>query len=152
MLKSSISHSVLVCFFLLCSIASFGQKDAGNQDFFKTLRLQKVQSDQNVQWNNFGPGMSGYCEGFWCHPTDANVMFMGPDMHVSFGTWDGGKSWHTLKDSDGLGLDMKRVLDIEFSIQNPDFGMAIDWNGWIYQTHDKGRSWDKQGGFGTSYT
>jgi hypothetical protein len=74
--------------------------------------------------------MSGYCEEFWCRSMDTNVMFMGPDMHVSFGTWDGGESWQTMKDCDGLGQEMKRVLNIEFSRQDPDFGIAIDWNGW----------------------
>ncbi|MBB6431336.1 sialidase family protein [Algisphaera agarilytica] len=87
--------------------------------------------------------MSGYCEEFWCHPTDPDVMFMGPDMYVSYGTWDGGKSWHSLKDHDGLGHEMKRVLDIEFSRQDPDFGLAIDWNGWAYRSTDRGRSWTK---------
>ncbi|QBG46861.1 hypothetical protein EGM51_05415 [Verrucomicrobia bacterium S94] len=112
-------------------------------DFFERIRTERVESDPSVVWKNFGPGMSGYCENFWCHPSDTNVMFMGPDMHVSYGTWDGGDSWHTLKDSDGTGQEMKRVLDVEFSRQNPDFGMAIDWNGWVYETTDRGRSWTK---------
>ncbi|MDW7692456.1 hypothetical protein R9C00_13030 [Flammeovirgaceae bacterium SG7u.111] len=121
------------------------------KDFFLQVKNEKIISDPSVEWKNFGPGMSGYCEEFWCHPTDTNVMFMGPDMHVSFGTWDNGKSWHTIKDSDGMGQDMKRVLDIEFSLQNPDYGMSIDWNGWIYETTDRGRSWNRTGEFGKSY-
>ncbi|WP_169829157.1 hypothetical protein [Tsuneonella mangrovi] len=64
-------------------------------------------------------------------------------MHVSYGTWNGGQSWQSLQDADGTGNDMKRVIDVDFSRQDPDFGMAIDWNGWAYITHDRGRSWTK---------
>lgn len=135
---------IVVLFFLTCQWTV-------NAQFFDKIKNTKIKSDQSIEWKNFGPGMSGYCEEFWCHPTDPNVMFMGPDMHVSFGTWNNGKSWHTLKDSDGLGLDMKRVLDIEFSLQSPDFGMAIDWNGWIYETKDRGRIWNKTGSFGEHF-
>lgn len=120
-------------------------------DFFTRIKTEKIDSDPTVEWKNFGPGMSGYCENFWCHPADTNAMFMGPDMHVSYGSWDGGQSWQTLKDSDGLGQEMKRVLDIEFSRQRPDFGMAIDWNGWAYQSTDSGRSWSKIKELGTSW-
>jgi hypothetical protein len=113
------------------------------QAFFSTLKKQRIESAPDVQWKNFGPAMSGYNEEFWTHPTDTNVMFMGPDMHVSYGTWDNGKSWHSLKDSDGLGTDMMRVIDIEFSLQNPDMGLALDWGGVIYQTNDRGRNWQQ---------
>lgn len=119
--------------------------------FFGKIRYERVVSDPAVEWKNFGPGMSGYCEEFWCHPTDTNAMFMGPDMHVSFGTWNNGRSWHTIKDCDAQGQDMKRVLDMDFSLQNPDFGMAIDWNGWIFSTNDKGHSWQRIGAFGKDY-
>ncbi|CAZ97762.1 WD40/YVTN/BNR-like repeat-containing protein [Zobellia galactanivorans] len=124
---------------------------AQTKDFFQQIKTEKIASDPSIEWKNFGPGMSGYCEEFWNHPTDANVMFMGPDMHVSYGTWDNGKSWHSLKDHDGLGHDMKRVLDIEFSLQNPDYGMAIDWNGWVFETLDRGRSWKKTTELGGSH-
>ena len=123
----------------------------GNSTFFNIIKNKRIESDTTVVWRNFGPGMSGYCEEFWIHPTDPDVMFMGPDMHVSFGTWDGGKSWHTIKDPDGLGQEMKRVLDIEFSLQQENFGMALDWNGWIYNTTDKGKTWTKIGAFGENF-
>ncbi|PKQ61740.1 hypothetical protein BZG02_15065 [Labilibaculum filiforme] len=141
--------TICVLIGLSMSIQTVAQKK--DKNFFNIIKTQKIQSDTTVVWKNFGPGMSGYCEEFWCHPTDTNVMFMGPDMHVSFGTWDNGKSWQSLKDHDGLGQDMKRVLDIEFSRQDPDYGKAIDWNGWIYETFDRGRSWERSGGFGKSF-
>lgn len=116
--------------------------------FFEKIKTEKTISSDLVEWKNFAPGTSGYCEELWCHPTDANVMFSGPDMHASFGSWDGGKSWQSLKDYDGNGMDMRRVIDIQFSRQNPDFGIAFSSNqtststrGEIYETYDRGRSW-----------
>ncbi|WNJ19064.1 VPS10 domain-containing protein [Pontibacter sp. G13] len=112
-----------------------------SKEFFKRMKSERITSDQSVLWKNFGPGMSGYCEEFWCHPTDTNVMFMGPDMHVAYGTWDNGKSWHTIKDSDGDGQDLERVLDIAFSSQNPDFAVALERRGKVFTTQDRGRTW-----------
>ncbi|MEH0152702.1 T9SS type A sorting domain-containing protein [Limibacter armeniacum] len=109
--------------------------------FFDTIERERMESDPSVAWKNFGPGMSGYCEEIWCHPTDKDVMFLGPDMHVTYGTWDGGATWQTVKDSDGNGLDMRRVLDIEFSLQDLDYAVALDWEGQLYESHDRGRSW-----------
>lgn len=145
---------VLSLLLLVAFNVCFAQKADHNEstgNFFDKIKTERIISDPAVEWKNFGPGMSGYCEEFWCHPTDTNVMFMGPDMHVSFGTWDNGRSWHTVKDCDGQGQDMKRVLDVEFSLQKPDFGMAIDWNGWVYATTDRGHTWQRTGAFGKSY-
>ncbi|RKR14362.1 photosystem II stability/assembly factor-like uncharacterized protein [Maribacter vaceletii] len=117
-------------------------KETSTSSFFKKIKNERVTSNQSVEWKNFGPGMSGYNEEFWCHPTDENVMFMGPDMHVSYGTWDNGKSWHSIKDYDGDGKCMERVLDIVFSIQNPDFGLALERRGKIFKTTNRGRNWE----------
>jgi hypothetical protein len=125
--------------FLLIPLVTSAQQD---QNFFNKIKSEKIASNANIILKNFGPGMSGYNEEFWCHPTDTNVMFMGPDMHVAYGTWDNGKSWQTIKDSDGFGKDMERVLDIEFSLQNPDFGLALERRGTLFQTNDRGRSWN----------
>lgn len=150
LIKGRTLFSAAIALLFITITLSCSQQKIDDQ-FFKTLKTEKVTSDPAIEWKNFGPGMSGFCREFWCHPTDSNVMFMGPDMHVSYGSWDNGKTWKTLKDSDGLAQDMKRVLDIDFSLQNPDFGMAIDWNGWTYETTDRGRSWKKTNELGQSY-
>ncbi|WP_440874819.1 VPS10 domain-containing protein [Thalassotalea sp. PLHSN55] len=113
------------------------------KDYFERLRTERVSSDSSIEWQNIGPGMSGYNEKLWTHPTDPDTVFLGPDMHVSYGSWDAGKTWHNIQDQDEVGQLMKRILDIDFSLQNENFGMAIDWNGWVYRTNNKGRSWDK---------
>lgn len=116
----------------------------GGAAFFAQLASARVKSSELVQWHPVGPGMSGYNEELWPHPSDPETLFMGPDMHASYGSWDGAASWHSLEDEDGTGFAMKRVIDMGFSRQNPDFGMAIDWNGWLYRTNDKGRRWTKR--------
>ncbi|WP_223241335.1 sialidase family protein [Flammeovirga sp. EKP202] len=134
----------------LLSLSLWAQES--NNAYFKKIKNEKVISDPSIVWKNFGPGMSGYCEEFWCHPTDPNVMFMGPDMHVTFGTWDGGKSWKTIKDSDGLGHDLERTHDIQFSTKNPDFGVAIEREGGVYTSIDRGRTWKQVADIGMAHT
>ncbi|KXX69285.1 hypothetical protein [Flammeovirga sp. SJP92] len=140
--------SLLLSLFLLNTI----EAQNSNTTFFKKIRDEKVVSDPSIVWKNFGPGMSGYCEEFWCHPTDPKVMFMGPDMHVTFGTWDGGESWHTVKDSDGMGYDLERTHDIQFSKNNPNFGVAIERQGGVYLSEDRGRSWKLVADIEKAYT
>ena len=131
-------------FVFLCTQITMAQH---NQDYFIKLHSQRMPSSDLVEWIQIGPGMSGYCEEFWCHPTDEKVMFMSPDMYNSYGTWDKGKSWHTIKDCDGNGKDMRRVQSIVFSHQNPDFGLAIDVRGYLYKTNDQGRNWIRDASF-----
>lgn len=110
-------------------------------NFFERLKTERVESDPSIVWKNFGPGMSGYNEEYWCHPSDTNAMFMGPDMHVTYGSWDNGKSWQTVKDCDGDGLDLERVNDMTFSSINPDYGVAIERRGKVFETNDRGKTW-----------
>lgn len=141
--KMTFKTVLAVLFMLFLMNTSFGQDfQKEKKAFFRKIEIEKVQSDPSVEWKNFGPGMSGYNEEFWCHPTDTNVMFMGPDMHVSYGTWDNGKSWHSIKDCDGDGKDLERVHDIVFSRQNPDFGLALERRGKIFETTDRGKTWN----------
>ncbi|WP_075589659.1 T9SS type A sorting domain-containing protein [Labilibacter marinus] len=118
--------------------------EKGMPTFFNDLKNKTVASVDSVVWKQFGPGMAGYCEEFWCHPTDENVMFQSPDMYNSYGTWDNGQSWHTIKNCDGTGVYMRRVQSITFSHQDPNFGMAIDVRGYLYQTTDMGHNWEYQ--------
>ncbi|WP_282133467.1 VPS10 domain-containing protein [Cellulophaga baltica] len=141
MKKFAVFSSITIALLASNFTNSQQSKSATNKSFFEQIKTEKVISDSTIVWKNFGPGMSGYNEEFWTHPSDPKTMFMGPDMHVSYGTWDGAKSWHTLKDSDGSGFDMERVLDIVFSKQNPDFGVAIERRGVVYTSKDRGRNW-----------
>ncbi len=114
-----------------------------DQDYFNNLKSQKVASSSNFEWRQFGPGNSGYCEEFWIHPTDPNCFYMSPDLSNSYGTFDNGDSWQTIKEIDGDGRGMRRVQSVNFSHQNPDFGFAINVRGFLFQTTNKGRSWTK---------
>ncbi|WP_366183100.1 hypothetical protein [Flavobacterium ovatum] len=125
---------------VLLSCKGYSQLD---KKYFKKLQSERVVSSNSVEWQQFGPGMSGYCEEYWCHPTNTNVMFMSPDMYNSYGSWDNGKSWQTIKDNDGTGRDMRRVQDIVFSHQSENFGYAISVRGELFKTTDLGRNWEQ---------
>jgi hypothetical protein len=128
---------------IVALVLSFNLNAQFNKAYFKKLNSKKVESTNLVVWNQVGPGMSGYCEEFWCHPTDKNVMMMSPDMYNTYGSWDGGKTWSSIKDADGDGKDLARVRKFMFSYQNPAFGFAITGSGMLYKTEDTGKSWEE---------
>ncbi|MFW5644466.1 MAG: WD40/YVTN/BNR-like repeat-containing protein, partial [Bacteroidota bacterium] len=110
---------------------------------FERLHKEKVESSHLVTWKQFGPGTSGYCEIVEYHPTDPECIMMSPDMFNTYGSWNNGYTWKSVKDDDGDGGDMLRIRDYSFSVTNPDFGMALDYNARLWITRDKGHSWEK---------
>ncbi len=137
-MKRIFQFSILLS--LICSSSLFGQLDS---DYFNRLNSETVKSSDAVEWTQFGPGMSGYCEFFWCHPTDPKTIHMSPDMFNAYASFDSGKSWQTMKDYDSQERNMGRTYDVEFSRQNPNFGFAIDEGGGVYRSNDKGRTWKR---------
>ncbi|QXP56124.1 carbohydrate-binding protein [Cellulophaga sp. HaHa_2_95] len=138
-MKILLRNLLIITFYLSCSSA-WTQLD---QNYFNKLKNEKVSSDQKLEWIQLGPGMSGYCEFFWPHPTDPKAYYMAPDMFNGYTSLDGAKSWKSFKDYDGEGADMGRTYDIEFSRQNANLGFAIDELGGLFKTTNKGRSWEK---------
>jgi len=111
-------------------------------NYFNALQTTKQLSTPDFEWQQFGPGMSGYCEEFWTHPTDPNALYQSPDLFNTYGSFDNGETWNTIKEVDGNGRLMRRVQTITFSHQNENFGHAIDVRGDLFRTTDKGRTWD----------
>ena len=109
--------------------------------YFKNLQAKKQTSTTAVNWTNVGPGMSGYNEIYYAHPTDPNSMYMSLDMGNSFYTHDNGLNWTTQKDWDSDG-EQGRTMDADFSRKNPDFGYAIDDRGKLMITKDRGTSYE----------
>ncbi|WP_010178729.1 T9SS type A sorting domain-containing protein [Aquimarina agarilytica] len=114
-----------------------------DQDYFDNLKSKKQLSSSNFEWRQFGPGNSGYCEEFWIHPTDPTCFYMSPDLSNSYGSFDNGESWQTIKEIDGDSQGMRRVQAITFSHQNPNLGYATNVRGFLFKTTNKGKSWDK---------
>lgn len=114
-------------------------------DYFKTLNTEIVQSEEFVTWTQFGPGSAGYSEAVFTHPTDPNVIFNFPDMFNSYRSTDAGATWLSVLDDDYRSLNndqVSRVYSVDFSRQNPDFGMAATRTG-MFVTYNKGESWDR---------
>ena len=115
--------------------------------FFDSLKSQQVMSDSSVVWQQFGPGMSGNNKSAFWHPTDPNVLFIGPNMGNSYVSMDGGKTYQTILNEDES--DFKRgtrgpieLTCVDFSRQDADFGMCTDErNQGIYFTVNRGEKW-----------
>ncbi|QBG46829.1 hypothetical protein EGM51_05240 [Verrucomicrobia bacterium S94] len=108
--------------------------------WFETLKSEVVLSTPLVKWQHFGPGMSGYIDKFWINNGDPNCMYDQLDMGNGHVTLNRGEYWHTYKDTDGNGLP-GGITGIEFSYQNPDFGLMMAKEG-IYSTTNRGLNWD----------
>ena len=115
--------------------------------YFTNLQSEKILSEPLVSWTQFGSGSAGYCDIVEYHPTNPNCVIMSPDMYNNYGSWDNGASWQTINDCDGTSLGLRRMRDISFSIQNPDYGVAIDERGWFWKTHDLGHHWERNHNF-----
>lgn len=109
--------------------------------FFQRLMMEDVKSEDTIIWQNFGPGMSGYCDEFFIHPIDPNTMLMNLDMGNAYRTNNNGISWTTIKKWDENG-ELGNPVWTDFSRQDPDFGMALDDKGRVMKTIDRGRTWD----------
>lgn len=65
---------------------------------------------------------------------------MNPDMGNAYCTYDNAISWNTIKEWDENG-ESRNPVWIDFSRQDPDFGLAIDDAGRLMKTTDRRRSW-----------
>ncbi len=113
-----------------------------NKSYFNKLQTQVVESTQKVEWRNLGPALSGYCDEFWIHPTDPDYMYTSMDMGNSYYTDNGAREeWISIMDWDDP-KQQNRIGWIDFSHQNPKFGLALDDSGKLMQTTDQGRTFD----------
>ncbi|WP_146400915.1 hypothetical protein [Planctomycetes bacterium CA13] len=83
------------------------------------------------------------------HPTDPNVLFLGPNMKAAYRSGDQGQTYETILDWDASGAKEKNRGPIEieapdFSHQNPDFGFCtVEDDSALWKTTDRGRTWTK---------
>ncbi|MFR9565272.1 MAG: hypothetical protein SNG14_07085 [Rikenellaceae bacterium] len=118
--------------------------DKAAKSYFKKLQSERVESSNYIDWVQVSPGTSGYNEMLWVHPTDSKTLITSPDMYNTFGSWDGGESWQTIKDCDAMGADVQllgRIKCLAFSPTKPDYGVAMSSTGFAAITKDRGRSW-----------
>ncbi len=111
-----------------------------NAAYFATLKAGTVSSTPLVEWQHFGPGMSGYIDKFWINNGDPDAMYDELDMGNGHVTLNRGEFWESYKLIDGNGLP-GGITGIEFSYQNPDFGLLMAKEG-IYSSTNRGRSWN----------
>lgn len=140
-MNKSRMHIIPVTVLLL--FCTMGINSQIKEDNFSKLYSSRQTSDPRVEWEQFGPGSSGYCEGTWYHPTDPNTIYISPDMGNTYRSLDGGNNWESVLDYDGTGIKkylFNRIQNMAFSSIDENFGLAVNRFGlWI--TENKGESW-----------
>ena len=111
-----------------------------NAAYFAALRSTPLASTPLVRWQQFGPSMSGYIDMFWINNGDPKAMYTQLDMGNNHLTLNGGEYWTSYRDIDGNGNQYDGTTYVEFSHQNPDFGLMTAKDG-FYQSNDRGRTW-----------
>ena len=120
---------------------------SSNDTWFETLLTTRVESDPTIVWKQFGPGMSGNNYRIYWHPTDPDVVFLGPNMGNGYRSTDRGTTYEGILDYDGQGhvFDKRGPSEInspEFSRQNPDLGFCSrEAEAHLYLTIDRGKTW-----------
>jgi photosystem II stability/assembly factor-like uncharacterized protein len=137
-------------FYTTLALFVFGIGLIGAQKkFFKKLIKEDVTSDSSIIWQQFGPGMSGNNKSAFWHPTDANRLFISPNMGNSYMTKDAGKTYQTILNEDGSGIRYgergpNEFSSLDFSRQYDEFGFATDLKSkGLFFTDNKGESWIK---------
>ncbi len=119
----------------------------GNQPNKPDLRVETAYSANDIEWHQFGPGMSGNNKKAFWHPTDPNYLYIAPNMGNSYVSCDKGQSYEASADCDapgykGKGRGPAAMTSIDFSYQDADYGFATDRSTkGIYRTEDRGHSW-----------
>ncbi|AXT53519.1 T9SS C-terminal target domain-containing protein [Aquimarina sp. BL5] len=122
--------------FLIIPILVQAQLD---QTYFQRLKTERVPSENDIEWKQFGPGNAGFSDFLRYHPTQPDVIVMGPDLFVVWQSENNGQSWFNIKDKDGNG-EFSRLRDLYYSGTNESFGLAIE-SSQLWKTIDMGRNW-----------
>jgi len=126
----------LAIVFLLLPILVNAQLD---QAYFQRLKTERVPSESDIEWKQFGPGNAGFSDFLRYHPTQPDVVVMGPDLFVVWQSENNGQSWFNIKDKDGNG-EFQRLRDLYYSTSNENFGIAIE-SSQLWETNDMGKNW-----------
>lgn len=111
------------------------------------LREVKAYSATDMEWHQFGPGMSGNNKKAFWHPTDPNYLYISPNMGNCYVSTDKGESYLASADCyapgyKGKGRGPAGMTSIDFSYQDADYGFATDRSTkGIFRTEDREHSW-----------
>ena len=117
---------------------------------FQDIKTRDLTSDENINWVQFGPGMSGNNRCFYTHPTDPLTHYTSPNMGNAYRSTDGGFTYETIMDEDGRSYNSGyrgpvEMYCLDFSRQNENYGFCTGkGKGQLYITNDKGKTWALQ--------
>ncbi len=130
--RQIIKYILVFCFPYLL----FGQLDNA---YFSRLKTERVPSEDDISWKQFGPGNAGFSNVLRYHPTNPDVVVMVPDLWVVWQSENNGTSWFNIKDKDSNG-EFERLNDLYFSVSNPNVGVALE-RSQVWKTDDMGHNW-----------
>jgi len=108
--------------------------------YMDMIKTQSVDSDNDVNWKQFGPGNSGFVNFLRYHPTRAGHCMTSPDMHNTYQTEDNGASWYTVRNYDESPM-FSRLYDMFYSTKDENFGIGIECAR-LFTSNDMGKTWD----------
>ncbi len=134
---------------LLAAVSLAGGLTAqtSTEKFCQALKSKMVTSDPDIEWTQFGPGMSGNNKMAFWHNSDPNTLFIAPNMGNAYRSTDKGITYSTILNADEASIlsgrrGPKGFNDMQFSYQNPNFGFCIDTaNRGIFVTTNRGETW-----------
>ncbi len=114
--------------------------EKGTLAYFRELQSEPFCSADTVIWEQAAPGSAGYCDLFFIHPLDPSVRFKSQRGGNTYQSADMGLSWKTIFHGDRLG-EFGALVSMDFSRQDPLYGLALDEYGQLVRTEDGGNTW-----------
>ena len=121
------------------------------------LTKETIISESDIEWKQFGPGMSGNNKSARWHPTDPNYLYISPNMGNCYISTDKGKTYKTVLQYDEASYKIpnrgpREFTSLDFSRKDDKYGFATDERNFgLYLTKDKGHSWIINKTFNKSY-
>ena len=109
------------------------------EEYMSRVKTQRIESEEIVDWKQFGPGNAGFVNFLRYHPLLPDFCLTSPDLFDTYQTEDNGTSWKTVKDVDGTG-QLSRLYDMFYSRKTASFAIAIE-SSRLFISQDTARSW-----------
>ncbi|ONI45238.1 hypothetical protein AN641_04380 [Candidatus Epulonipiscioides gigas] len=122
-----------------------GTVTSGTEQFNETLNKTRINSTEEIEWQQIAVGSQGGADSSFFHPTDPNYVYISQNMKTTYMSRDNMTSvdtWETISDEDSNGnlTSISQVYQMKFSLQDENYGIASNSSG-LFVTYDKGKNW-----------
>ncbi|ONI43593.1 hypothetical protein AN641_09550 [Candidatus Epulonipiscioides gigas] len=120
-----------------------GSVISGTEQFEEDLQTRRINSTEEIEWIQISAGSQGGADPTFFHPTDPDYIYVLQNMKTSYMSTDNMSSidtWETISDEDTYGPSLSMAHQMQFSLQNENYGIAVTETG-LFVTYDKGKNW-----------